>query len=216
MIVAKLVSAIILGYLLGSIPFGVIITKYKARVDVRNYGSGKMGTTNVLRTAGRKAAVLVAGLDITKGVLAVVFAGLIMGSDVLTAGNFQLTAILVQTIAALASVAGHIWPVFLKFRGGRGVATFIGGMAALCPPAALFGGEVLIIGAGLTRYMSLGSIAGAVAIYAILVPLTVMNGFPIWYLIYALIGTIVILVMHRDNIGRLLAGKERRLGEKVK
>jgi len=216
MIVAKVVSAVILGYLLGSIPFGVIITKYKAKVDVRNYGSGKMGTTNVLRMAGRKAGVLVAGLDISKGVLAVVFAGLIMGSDVLMVGNFPLTATLIQVMAALASVTGHIWPVFLKFRGGRGVATFIGGMAALCPPAALFGGEVLIIGAGLTKYMSLGSIAGAVAIYSILLPLTIMDGFPIWYLTYALIGTIIILVMHRDNISRLLAGKERRLGEKIK
>ena len=96
------------------------------------------------------------------------------------------------------------------------MATFLGGLIVFCPPAALFGGEVLIIGAGLTRYMSLGSIAGAVSTYAILAPLTILNGFPIEYLGYTLIGVIFIIVMHRDNIIRLLSGKERKLGEKVK
>jgi glycerol-3-phosphate acyltransferase PlsY len=81
--------------------------------------------------------------------------------------------------------------------------------------AALFGGEVLIIGAGLTRFVSLGSIAGAVGSYAILVPLTILNGFPIEYLFYALVGVVIIFVMHRDNIRRLISGKERRLGDKA-
>ena len=118
-------------------------------------------------------------------------------------------------LAALAAVIGHIRPIFLKFRGGRGVATFWGGLIALCPPAALFGGEVMIIGAGLTRYASLGSIAGAVGAYAILIPLTILSGFPIEYLVYSLIGTMIVIFMHRDNIARLLIGKERKLGEKV-
>src|SRR4030042_2077523 len=100
-----------------------------------------------------------------------------------------------QDMAALAAIVGHNWSVFLKFKGGRGVATFFGGMVALCPPAALFGGEVLLLGALLTRYMSLGSIAGAVSAYAILVPLTVINGFPIEYLIYALIGAAIVIIM---------------------
>ena len=85
----------------------------------------------------------------------------------------------------------------------------------MSPVVALFGGEVFIIGTGLTRFASLGSIAGAVGTYTILVPLTIMYGFPIEYLAYALIGTIVIIVMHRDNIARLLSGKERKLGEKT-
>ncbi len=131
-------------------------------------------------------------------------------------GDFALGVLVAQVLAALAGVAGHIWPIFLKFRGGRGVATFFGGMVALFPPAAIFGGEILIIGAGLTRFASLGSIAGVVGTYTILVPLTIMNGFPIEYLVYALIGTLAIIVMHRDNIARLIAGKERRLGDKVK
>jgi glycerol-3-phosphate acyltransferase PlsY len=106
--------------------------------------------------------------------------------------------------------------MFLGFKGGRGVATFFGGLIALCPPAALFGGEILFLGAGLTKFASLGSIAGAVGAYAVLVPLTIMHGFPIEYLVYALVGTIIIMFMHRDNIVRLFNGKERRLGEKAK
>jgi len=119
-----------------------------------------------------------------------------------------------QVLAALAAVVGHNWSVFLRFRGGRGVATFFGGLIALCPIAALVGGEIFVIGAGLTQYASLASIAGVVGAYAILVPLTIMNGFPLEYLFYALAGSVIIIVMHRDNISRLMKGKERRLGEK--
>jgi glycerol-3-phosphate acyltransferase PlsY len=215
MMIAKFISVIIMGYLLGSIPFGLLIAKRYARVDVRKYGSGKIGATNVLRTAGRKTAIMVVLLDLAKGILAVIFAGLIIGKGYLVVNGFGLGALVAQVLAALAAVVGHNWSVFLKFRGGRGVATFFGGLIALCPPAAIFGGEIIIIGAGLTRYVSLGSIAGAVGSYAVLVPLTIMNGFPIEYLFYALVGTIIIFVMHRDNITRLILGKERKLGEKA-
>jgi len=215
MIIAKFVAVVIIGYLLGSIPFGVLVARQKAKMDIRQHGSGRTGATNVLRTVGRKAAVMVAFLDIWKGVLAVVFAGLIVSNSYLVVGSFALGGLVAQVLAALAAVAGHVWPVFLRFRGGRGVATFFGGLIALCPPAALFGGEILIIGAGLTRFVSLGSIAGAVGTYAILVPLTIMNGFPIEYLAYALIGTVLIIAMHRDNIVRLIKGKEHKLGKKA-
>jgi len=212
MIIAKFAAVIILGYLIGSIPWGVLIGRRFAKVDIRDYGSGKIGMTNVLRTVGKKAAAIVVALDVSKGALAVVLGGLILGRSYLVVGNFALGALLAQVMAALAAMAGHNWPIFLKFRGGRGVATFFGGLIALCPIAALFGGEIAIIGAGLTRFVSLGSIAGAVGSYAILVPLTIMNGFPIEYLAYTLIGTIIIIVMHRDNIIRLITGKERKLG----
>ena len=215
MLIAKFVVVVLIGYLLGSIPFGVLIARRRVKVDVRQYGSGKIGATNVLRMAGRKAAVMVVTLDVLKGVLAVVIAGLIVDRGYLVVGNFALGALVAEVMAALAAIAGHNWSVFLKFRGGRGVATFFGGLVALCPPAAIFGGEVLIIGAGLTKFASIGSIAGAVGAYAILVPLTIMNGFPIEYLAYALIGTIAIIVMHRDNIARLVSGRERRLGDKA-
>ena len=216
MIIAKYAAVVLIGYLIGSIPFGLLIGRRSAKVDIRQIGSGKTGTTNVLRVAGKKAAALVLILDLSKGALAVMFAGLIFGGDYMVVGNQGWwLATGGQVLAALAAIAGHNWPIFVKFKGGRGVATFFGGLIALCPPAALFGGAVLILGAGLTKYMSLGSITGAVGSYAILVPLTIMYGFPIEYLAYALIGAIFIIVRHRDNISRLLSGTERKLGEKV-
>ena len=218
MIIAKFVAVVIIGYLLGSIPFGVLIGRRAAGVDIRQYGSGRMGTANVLRTAGKRAAVLAACLDILKGALAVVFAGLIVGESYLLIGDYALGMLAAQVLAGLAAIVGHIWPVFLRFKGGRGVATFFGGLIALWPVglmAAAFGGVVLISAVALTRYASLGSISGAVGTCAILVLLTMMNGFPIEYLAYTSIGAVLIIVMHRDNIARLISGKERKLGEKV-
>ncbi len=215
MIIAKFVAAVIIGYLLGSIPFGLLIGRRTAKVDVRQWGSGRMGATNVLRAAGKKAAAIAGALDLSKGVLAVIFAGLIVGRDYLVIDGIGLGVLVAQVMAALAAIVGHIWPIFVGFRGGRGVATFFGGLLALCPVAAIFGGEILIIGAGLTRFASLGSIAGVVGTYAILVPLAIWNGFPIEYLVYTLAGTIIILVLHRDNIVRLVSGKEHKIGEKA-
>lgn len=211
----RFVAIAIISYFLGSIPFGLLVAKRSAKVDIRQYGSGKIGTTNVLRVAGRKAAAAVFSLDLLKGVLAVILGGLIIGREYLIVGEFGFGLMTGQVLGALAAMAGHNWSIFLKFRGGRGVATFFGGLIALSPVVALFGGEVFILGAGLTRFASLGSLAGAVGAYAILVPLTVINGFPIEYLIYTLIGTIAIIIMHRDNIARLMAGTERKVGEKV-
>ena len=199
MIVVNFLAVVIIGYLLGSIPSGLLIGKWLGKVDIRAFGSGKTGTTNVLRSVGKKGAVLALVMDLLKGALAVLAAGLLVA----------------QSLAALAAIAGHNWSIFLKFKGGRGVATFFGGLLALCPVAALFGGEVFIIGAGTTRFASLGSIAGAIGTYSILIPLTIIYGFPLEYIVYAFIGTMVIVIMHKDNINRLMAGKERRIGQKA-
>ncbi len=216
MIVAKLVAVVIVSYLLGSIPFGLIIARRASGVDVRDHGSGKIGATNVLRVAGKKAAAFSLLLDLLKGTTVVLFAGLLFREDYVAIGGYSLWLTRsAGALAALVAVCGHKWSIFLKFKGGRGVATFFGGFIALSPVVALFGGEVLFIGAGLTRYVSLGSIAGAVGTYAILVPLTIFGGFPVEYLIYAFFGALFIIVWHRDNISRLLAGKERKLGERV-
>ncbi len=217
MIVAKFVAVALTGYLLGAVPFGVMIARRSAKVDVTSFGSGKTGTTNVLRVAGKKAAAAVLVLDVLKGFLPVVFAALIFNGEYVLTGSTSplLLSRSAQVLAALSAIAGHKWSVFLHFRGGRGVATFFGGLFALCPAAALFGGEILFLGACLTRYASLGSISGAVAAYAILIPLTILNGFPVEYLVYTLVGAVFIIVVHRDNIGRLLAGTERRIGERV-
>lgn len=215
MLIGKFILVAIIGYLLGSIPFGLIISKRKAKIDIRHYGSGRTGGTNVLRTLGRKAFLMVFALDILKGALAVIFAGLIIGQDYMIVGNSGLGLLFAQVIAALAAIVGHIWPIFVKFKGGRGVATFIGGLLALCPVAGLFSSEALIISAGLSGFASLGSIIGVVGAYAILVPLTIIYGFPIEYLGYVLIGTLLIIFVHRGNIKRLLSGKERKLNQKA-
>ncbi len=215
MLITEFFSVAVIGYLLGSIPFGAIVGRCFGRANITAKGSGKIGATNTLRTYGRKAALLVATLDILKGVLAVVIAGIIIGGEFIHVNNYGMGILFAEVIAALAAIIGHIWPVFNHFKGGRGVATFFGGMIALCPIAGVFGGEVLIIGAGLSGFASLGSITGAVGAYAILIPLTIVSGFPPEYLFYALVGTTIIIVMHRDNIKRLLKGKERRISQKA-
>lgn len=215
MLLVRFLATLVAGYLIGSLPFGVIIGKLFAKVDVRSYGSGKMGTTNVLRVAGKKAAAAVLILDMFKGAGAVVLAWFLLRgqyqADVGTLEWYLLRSS--SALAALAAIAGHIWPVFLKFRGGRGVATFYGGMFALCPAVAFLSGQVFILGASATRFVSLASIAGAVATYVILVPMVIFSGFPWENLLYGAVGAIAVIFMHRDNIIRLINGKERRLGE---
>jgi acyl phosphate:glycerol-3-phosphate acyltransferase len=213
--ILRFVLAIVTGYLLGSIPFGLLFGKVKARVDIRQFGSGRTGSTNVLRTMGKKAFVTVAALDVLKGTLAAFLGGLIVGHGYITLGGWQIDATMGQALGALAAVVGHIWPVFARFKGGRGVGTFIGGMFALCPAAALFGGEILLIGAGLSGFASLGSISGLVAAYTIMIPLTFIYGYPWEYQAYALLGSVLIIAMHHDNIKRLMSGKERKLNQKV-
>ncbi len=213
--IARYLASMIIAYVLGSIPFGLILAKKMADVDVREWGSGKVGATNVLRSAGRRVAILSGLLDILKGAAAVLLAGLIIGKTYVAIGSFGFGPLLGQVLAGLAAVVGHNWSIFLKFRGGSGVATFFGGWLALFPMVAIFGGEILFIGAASTLFMSLGSIAGVVGTYAIVVPLTIVSGLPIEYLIYALVGTGMIIYTHRGNIKRLLAGKERKLTEKA-
>lgn len=215
MIVAKFVTVILMAYLLGSIPVGMLVLRYSSKVDIRNFGSGKTGTTNVLRTAGKRMAAITAILDIGKGALAIALAGLIIGDGNLFVGNLALGTYAAKGLAAIAAVAGHIWPVFLKFRGGRGVAVFFGNLLALSPIIALPGAASLLLVAGLTRYVSLGSIIGTVVTYVFFSYLAIARSFPVEYLTYSLVGMLIIIVMHRDNIERLLAGKERKLGEKT-
>lgn len=215
MMITRFLLVALVGYLLGSVPFGLIVSRLQARVDIRNFGSGRTGGTNVLRTLGRRAFLLVAVGDLSKAALAVFLAGLIVGRGQLVVGGFVMGLLAAQTIAGLMAILGHIWPVFARFKGGRGVATFIGGLAALCPVAALFGGEVLIIGAGLSGFASLGSISGALGAYAIMIPLTFIYGVPLEYMAFVVIGSLIILIAHRDNIKRLLSGKERKLDQRA-
>ena len=215
MMIARYLAGMFIGYILGSIPFGLILAKRMAGIDVREWGSGKIGATNVMRTAGKRVAVLSAVLDFAKGAAAVLFAGLIIGKSYMMVGQFGFGPLLGQVLAGLSAVAGHNWSIFLKFRGGSGVAAFFGVWVALVPLVAVFGGEILFLGATTTLFMSLGSLAGVVGTYAILVPLTIVNGWPIEYLLYAAGGTAMIIYTHRGNIMRLFRGIERKLGERA-
>lgn len=217
MITVRLLLTALVGYLLGSIPWGFIISRMAGKGDIRKWGSGNIGATNVLRSAGKKAALLVLLLDAGKGILAVIFAGILMHRYYLAIGDDRILWSLrsAQVVAAISAIAGHNWPILLGFKGGRGVSTFMGGLVALCPIAALFSGEVIIIGAGLTRYASLANICGIVGASALLLPLTLISGFPAEYLFYTMVGGGIVIFMHRDNIKRLLTGTERKLGEKA-
>ena len=186
-----------------------------AGVDVREWGSGKVGATNVLRSAGKKVAILSGLLDIVKGAVAVLFAGLIIGKSYMVMGNFGFGPLFGQVLAGLAAVAGHNWSIFLKFRGGSGVATFFGGWIALVPMVALFGGEILFLGAASTLFVSLGSIAGVVGTYAILIPLTISMVGRLSICFMHLSAQRMIIYTHRGNIVRLFKGIERKLGEKA-
>jgi len=214
MMVGEFVAVAIVAYLLGAIPFGLIVGKLMGRVDITKYGSGKTGVTNVLRTTGTKAGILVAVLDLAKAIGAVMLAKVIVGDSVLLVAGFPLQWQVAQIVAALMTMVGHNWSVFIKFRGGRGVATYFGGWLAIYPATALFGGGILLLTAFLTRYMSLGSILGVLGIWCLLVPLTIVYHFPPIYLVYALAAAVLIIYQHRDNIIRLQAGTELKLGDK--
>ena len=203
-----------LAYLLGSVPFGLIAGRLVAKVDVRDYGSGKIGMTNVLRTSGKTAAAVVLLLDMGKGVFAVVIARLFFDSYG------------VEAAAALAVLFGHNWPVFIRFRGGRGTASGWGGLLILSPIAGLIATLIGLSLVAFTRYVSLGSIMAASLGSLVLVCLALFgdssigyNWYGVWappvYSWYGLIGGTLIVVRHWDNIRRLLDGTERKIGQDV-
>jgi len=217
MIFAQYFLVIVIGYLIGSIPFGLIVSRRTNGTDLTKVGSGKTGMTNVLRTAGKKAALTVLILDIAKAFAAVTLAELIFeNGHVIWYGETLLwTTRLAQVLAAMAAIGGHSWSVFLKFKGGRGVATFIGSLLAMYWPAAVVGGLVMIIIGLATKYMSLGSISGAITAFILLIGMTIVHPYLLAYAFFAMIGAIFIFVMHRDNVIRLVSGTERRIGDKA-
>jgi glycerol-3-phosphate acyltransferase PlsY len=214
MMIAKFVAVVVIAYLLGSIPFGLIIGKLKSGVDIREQGSGKTGATNLMRVAGTKLGVLTIVLDVVKAAGAVMLATVIIDSSsgILTIGSVSLNwQHIAQVLAGLAAVAGHTWPVFAKFKGGRGVTAYFGTLFAIFPPAGIFGAEVVAIAALRSRHMSLGSLLGALAACCLMIPLTILYNFPLIYLAYGLLVTALLVYQHQDNIKRLRQGTERQL-----
>ena len=190
-----------IGYLLGSLPFGLIIAWMAKRVDVRDYGSGKTGMTNVLRTVGVKAAALSMALDMGKSILAVILARVFFDEPA------------AEVAAAVAALIGHNWPVYVGFRGGRGTASGLGGLFILSPWAGLVAALVGVTTIATTRWVSLGSILGTVSGVVTLAVLVALGFAPAEYVWYSIIGGGLVVARHWDNILRLVKGKERKIGE---
>ncbi len=184
------------GYLIGAVPFGVVLTRLAGAGDLRQIGSGNIGATNVLRTGKKGLALAVLILDALKGGLPAGLAFAWFGPDM-------------AKVVALATVVGHCWPVYLRFRGGKGVATAAGVLFALAPLVAVVALAAFAAVVALTRYVSLGSLTAAAA-----APLAAYGfGYAQYQELFALIALIV-LVKHAGNVRRLLQGTENKLGAK--
>ena len=186
---------IVIGYLLGSIPFGLIVGKKFYDIDLREHGSKNTGATNAFRVLGPKAALFVGIPDVLKGVLAVYLAQVFSANP------------LIMVIAGIAAICGHNWSMWMKFRGGRGVATSVGVLLMLAPKVVGVVLLVFIVLVALTRYVSLGSVVGG-----IMVP------FLMWYFAYpeiikvfGIVVAVFIVLRHRANIKRLLSGTENKV-----
>lgn len=188
-------------YLLGAIPFGLIMGRLTRGVDIRDYGSGKTGMTNTLRTLGKGPAILVLLLDVLKGALPVVLARSMSDNSWL------------QVVGALAAIAGHDWPIYAGFRGGRGVATSLGAMTAMAPllgPITLIVAVLVLIPTRIVSLMSVVSTLFAAALFLILARTGYLPG-P--YAAFAAVAGPLVVFLHRDNIRRLLAGTEPKMGQ---
>ena len=205
---AELAPVIAVSYLIGAIPTGYIAGRALKGIDIREHGSGATGATNVLRTLGMRSFLLVLVADALKGYIPVLATWYVaephVGSD---------TAHGLQVAAGAAAIVGHDWPLYIGWRGGKGVATSYGAMAGLLFPLGL-GLVVLAILLVLTfRYMSLMSVVTIPVGSAILVGLALADRAPLAYAAFGLLATLLVLFRHRDNIRRLLAGQEPKIGQ---
>jgi glycerol-3-phosphate acyltransferase PlsY len=192
------VAALALGYLFGSIPFGIILTRLAGGPDLRSIGSGNIGATNVLRTGNKKLAALTLAGDMLKGTLAVILCFHLLGG--------KSAAVL----AGIGAFAGHVFPIWLKFKGGKGVATYLGVLIGLKFSIAVVFAAIWLSTAYLSRYSSLSALLAS-----LLTPLLLWfwAGEPQMALAMALL-TLLLFIMHRSNIARLLSGTEGKIGQK--
>lgn len=193
----SLLAGVVAAYLIGAIPIGLLVARAFGVVDLRSRGSGNIGATNVLRSAGRLAALLTLVADVGKGYLAVSVGAALAGATPVAGAA-----------AAVAAIAGNCWSPFLLFRGGKGMATGLGAFLRLVPLATLPAMLVWLVVALTFRYASLASLMAALC-----VPLgTLALGYPVESVAATAVAAAIVFYRHRDNIGRLLAGTERRLG----
>lgn len=203
---AAVALAVALGYLLGAVPFGLLVARAMRGIDLREYGSHRTGATNALRTIGARGAALVFLLDVGKGIAAVLVARLLVDDADLR--EWAAAA------AGFAAIVGHNWSIFIRFTGGRGVATSTGALGALVPLALLILAPIVIGIMWRWRYVSLGSIAGSLLAPVVVLLLMLIDRAAAPHLAYALAAGLLVTLAHGDNIGRLRAGTERRIGQK--
>lgn len=198
--------AAIAGYGLGAIPFGLLVGRWTRGIDLRQHGSHRTGATNALRTLGTRAALAVFALDLAKGVAAVLLARLLFVNDPLVGWA--------AAAAGFAAIVGHNWSVYIGFTGGRGVATSAGALGALTPITLLVLAPIVALIIWRTRYVSLGSITGALGAPLVTAILVAIGWSTVPALAYAAASGILVTVAHADNIARLRAGTERKVGQK--
>lgn len=194
-----MLTAIVAAYLLGSIPFALFAARRWSGADLRQSGSGNLGATNVMRVSGVGAGAIVAALDMAKGAASVLMAQRLTTHDAAPA------------VAAIAAIVGHVYPVWLRFRGGKGVATAFGAFATLTPIAAVPALAVFVVAASATKYISLGSVLASLVLPA----LAYLSGSAPPVVIAAIAACALIVFRHRSNLDRLRMGTERRLGARL-
>jgi glycerol-3-phosphate acyltransferase PlsY len=187
----------LLGYLLGSVPFGVIVARVMGLGNLREIGSGNIGATNVLRTGSKPAAAATLILDAAKGAAALLLARAITAEDA-------------AQLAALAAMIGHCYPVWLKFSGGKGISTFLGILLALAWPVGLAACLAWIVGAGLSRMSSMGGLVAAAASSILVMVMGYGGGY-----VLCVALTVIVMWRHRANISRIRAGTEPKIGQKT-
>jgi len=207
--IALMVICFVVAYLIGAVPFAYIAGKALKGIDIRDYGSGNVGATNVLRTLGKGPGIIVLLLDMAKGAAAVTAVpGVFL---VINGADFPISYELLKVICGVAVVTGHIWTVFLRFKGGKGVATTAGVFFGLTWISMLIAGVVFFVVVFLTRYISVGSILLGITLLVANLLLRYCNEYII------LSGAVLALIVftHRSNIRRLINGTENKLGKRV-
>jgi len=197
-----LITFAIVSYLIGAIPIGLIVSKSLKGIDIRNYGSGSIGMSNIQRNLGNFPAAIVLIFDMAKSFLPILYARYLLPDPDIA-----------EVVSAIGALAGHCWPIFAKFRGGRGIATGWGSLLILSPItgiiASISGISIIIV----WKFISLGSIIGATLGCISMISLSITKYHSFKYLWFALIGNIIVLYKHHENIQRLLDGTERKIGK---
>ena len=196
----------IISYLIGAIPYGLMVGFISRGIDIRKHGSGSTGATNVLRTLGVPLASIVVILDVSKAVIAIFIASLFLNGEPL-----------IKAIAAMFVILGHIWPITAKFRGGKGVLTGIVGLIILVPLSGILSFVLAILTICVFKIVSLGSIVGTITgVISIILLYQFGQEQHIEYLVYVIVGSIIIMFKHTDNIKRLIAKTEPKIGNRAK